>query len=113
MNYTYVSPEQLAARPLDEAAPIWLQELRKMLELEDVPARAVIDLAGHVSPAMLKRYSHIRMALKKKAVDALVDGQKRVAPEPSVPPKPPKPVQRLPVVHTDDAWDILQEASRD
>jgi hypothetical protein len=53
------------------------------------------------------------MAVKKKAVDALVDGQKRVAPEPSVPPKPPKPVQRLPAVHTDDAWDISQETLGD
>lgn len=30
------------------------------------------DIAGHVSPQMLKHYSHIRMAAKRRAVEALV-----------------------------------------
>ena len=31
----------------------------------------VMALAGHVSRAMMKRYSHIRMEAKRKAVDTL------------------------------------------
>lgn len=42
-----------------------------LLEDEDVSERTVIDLAGHVSRAMLERYSHIRMRTKREAVDAL------------------------------------------
>jgi integrase len=42
-----------------------------LLEDEGISERTVIDLAGHVSRAMLERYSHIRMRTKKEAVDAL------------------------------------------
>lgn len=45
--------------------------ITRLLEDEDVSERTVIDLAGHVSRAMLERYSHIRMRTKKEAVDAL------------------------------------------
>jgi len=42
-----------------------------LLEDESVSERTVIELAGHVSRAMLERYSHIRMRTKREAVDAL------------------------------------------
>lgn len=45
--------------------------ITKLLEDENVSERTVIELAGHVSRAMLQRYSHIRMRAKKEAVDAL------------------------------------------
>lgn len=48
-----------------------------LLEDENVSERTVIDLAGHVSRAMLDRYSHIRMKTKQDAVDALA---KKAAP---------------------------------
>lgn len=33
--------------------------------------QTIMEIAGHVSPQMLKRYSHIRMAAKRKAIDAI------------------------------------------
>ena len=30
-----------------------------------------MDIAGHVSPQMLKRYSHIRMQAKRNALEAI------------------------------------------
>jgi integrase len=45
--------------------------ITRLLEDEDVSERTVIDLAGHISRAMLERYSHIRMRTKREAVDAL------------------------------------------
>jgi integrase len=51
--------------------------------------QTIMDIAGHVSPQMLKRYSHIRMQAKRNALEAL--GQK-VA----------QPVVPKPVVQTDD-----------
>jgi hypothetical protein len=36
-----------------------------------VPESTMKALAGHMSRAMLERYSHIRMAAKREAVEAL------------------------------------------
>jgi integrase len=36
-----------------------------------VPAQTLMAIAGHVSKAMLEHYSHIRLAAKRAAVDAL------------------------------------------
>jgi hypothetical protein len=85
--------------------------ITRMLEREDVPERAVIDLAGHVSPAMLKRYSHIRMSVKKRAVDALVTPKSKLLEEPSPVVKQKKPPERLERVHEamPDALDVLWE----
>jgi integrase len=33
--------------------------------------QTIMEIAGHVSPQMLKRYSHIRMAAKRKALDSI------------------------------------------
>jgi len=33
--------------------------------------QTIMDIAGHVSPQMLKRYSHIRMAAKRTALDSI------------------------------------------
>jgi integrase len=44
--------------------------LTKMAE-EGVPESTMMALAGHLSRAMPERYSHIRMAAKRKAVDSL------------------------------------------
>lgn len=44
--------------------------LTKMAEA-GVPESTMLALAGHMSRAMLERYSHIRMAAKRQAVEAL------------------------------------------
>ena len=36
-----------------------------------VPESTMLALVGHMSRAMLERYSHIRMAAKRQAVEAL------------------------------------------
>ncbi len=36
-----------------------------------VPDRVIMDIAGHVSPRMLKRYSHIQLEAKRAAIQAL------------------------------------------
>ncbi len=36
-----------------------------------IPESTMLSLMGHMSRAMLERYSHIRMAAKREAVDAL------------------------------------------
>src|ERR1039458_1937759 len=44
--------------------------LTKMAEA-GVPESTMLALAGHMSRAMLERYSHIRMAAKREAVESL------------------------------------------
>ena len=44
--------------------------ITEMLE-NGVPEQMVMEIAGHVSLRMLKRYSHIRMSAKRSAVDCL------------------------------------------
>jgi integrase len=36
-----------------------------------VPDRVIMDIAGHVSPRMLRRYSHIQLESKRAAIQAL------------------------------------------
>jgi integrase len=36
-----------------------------------VPESTMLDMMGHVSPAMLRRYSHIRAQARKDAITAL------------------------------------------
>jgi hypothetical protein len=45
-----------------------------------------MDIAGHVSNQMLARYSHIRMAAKRKALEGIV-----AMPEPA--PQVPQPAE--------------------
>jgi integrase len=40
--------------------------------------QTIMDIAGHVSPQMLKRYSHIRMQAKRNALEAI--GQRSAQP---------------------------------
>ena len=40
-----------------------------------VPDRVIMDIAGHVSPRMLRRYSHIQLEAKRVAIQALSIGQ--------------------------------------
>ena len=42
-----------------------------------VPESTMLALMGHMSRAMLERYSHIRMAAKREAVEALTTGQRQ------------------------------------
>jgi len=42
-----------------------------LAESADVSDETIRQLAGHVSPKMLKHYSHIRMKAKRQAVDGL------------------------------------------
>ena len=41
-----------------------------------VPESTMLELLGHMSRAMLQRYSHIRMAAKREAVECLNANQK-------------------------------------
>jgi hypothetical protein len=34
----------------------------------------MLDMMGHISPAMLKRYSHIRAKARREAIAAIEDG---------------------------------------
>ena len=67
--------------------------LTKMAE-GGVPESTMLALAGHMSRAMLERYSHIRMQAKREAVRALsfpkVDSVSAEVPKdsPKVSPKP-------------------------
>ena len=54
---------------------------------EHVPERMMLDMMGHVSPAMLRRYSHIRAQSRRKAIAAL-EGQVSLG----VPKNPPKSI---------------------
>ena len=36
-----------------------------------IPEQVMLDMMGHVSQAMLKRYSHIRLEARRRAIQAL------------------------------------------
>ncbi|HXY15429.1 MAG TPA: hypothetical protein VEI26_13090 [Terriglobales bacterium] len=38
----------------------------------------IMSVAGHISPKMLERYSHVRMEAKRKAIEALAQGTRMV-----------------------------------
>jgi integrase len=44
-----------------------------------VPDRVIMDIAGHVSPRMLRRYSHIQLEAKRAAIQARSSRPKRNA----------------------------------
>ena len=46
-----------------------------------VPDRVIMDIAGHVSPRMLRRYSHIKLEAKRTAIQALSSHPKNVTSE--------------------------------
>lgn len=52
--------------------------ITKLLENGNVSERTVIEMAGHVSKAMLNRYSHIRLRAKLEAVLALEEPQQEM-----------------------------------
>jgi hypothetical protein len=39
--------------------------------------KVIMSIAGHVSRAMLSRYSHVRMEAKRRALDETAAGQRR------------------------------------
>ena len=53
-----------------------------------VPESTMLAIMGHMSRAMLERYSHIRMVAKQVAVECLSAGSKRLVSD-GVPTKPP------------------------
>jgi integrase len=55
-----------------------------------VPESTMLSIMGHMSRAMLERYSHIRMAAKREAVESL-----RVSPRKSTSDHPPKEVPKV------------------
>jgi len=52
-----------------------------------VPESTMQAIMGHMSRAMLERYSHIRMAAKREAVESL-----RLGPKPTISNQPPTKV---------------------
>ena len=46
-----------------------------------IPESTMLSLMGHMSRAMLERYSHIRMAAKREAVESLSTRPKAAKPE--------------------------------
>jgi Phage integrase family len=46
-----------------------------------VPDRVIMDIAGHVSARMLRRYSHIQLEAKRAAIGALSDRPRTTAPK--------------------------------
>src|ERR1035441_324021 len=70
--------------------------LTKMAEV-GVPESTMLALAGHMSRAMLERYSHIRMAAKREAVECLsITGHAAEKPE-VLPKETPKVADSLKV----------------
>jgi integrase len=69
---------------------------------QGVPESTMLALMGHMSRAMLERYSHIRMAAKRDAVESLTVGT-TPAPKNGVPKDSPKETKRAalrqPVIH--------------
>lgn len=47
-----------------------------------VPDRVIMDIAGHVSPRMLRRYSHIQLEAKRAAIAALSIRRKKLSLQP-------------------------------
>ena len=45
--------------------------ITKLLENAEVSEETAQSIAGHISPAMKKRYSHVRIEVRRKAVEAL------------------------------------------
>jgi len=54
--------------------------ITNLAENPNVSDRTIMDIAGHVSPKMMRRYSHIRKAARRAAFDSLAAG-KRVGSE--------------------------------
>jgi integrase len=63
-----------------------------------VPESTMLALLGHMSRAMLERYSHIRMARKREAVEALSFAPKDQTKSNGVPQESPKVEDSLPVM---------------
>ena len=38
---------------------------------DEIRDRVIMDIAGHVSPRMLRRYSHIQLEAKRTAIQAI------------------------------------------
>jgi integrase len=109
-------PAQGQKRPLDPTRPVttlktsWknvkeqagvtgrFHDIRHTLVTELCESGAgdqtIMDIAGHVSHQMLKRYSHIRMQAKRNALEAI--GQKSVQPPASKPAAQTDATDRLP-----------------
>jgi hypothetical protein len=60
----------------------------RLAENPNVSEQTITALAGHVSKRMLEHYSHIRVAAKRAAIEAL-DSRNAVA-SPQNPPQSPK-----------------------
>jgi integrase len=58
-----------------------------------VPESTMLAIMGHMSRAMLERYSHIRMAAKREAVESL-----RLGPKPAISNQPPTKVPTIEVL---------------
>lgn len=63
-----------------------------------VPETTMLALLGHMSRAMLERYSHIRMARKREAVEALSFTPKDQTKSNGVRQESPKVEDSLPVM---------------
>ena len=46
-----------------------------------VPDRVIMDIAGHLHPRMLRRYSHIQLESKRAAIQSLSNRPKITTPE--------------------------------
>ena len=45
--------------------------ITELAESDEVSEQTIMAIAGHVSPRMLRHYSHVRQEAKRKALDAL------------------------------------------
>jgi integrase len=58
------------------------------------PESTMLSLVGHMSRAMLERYSHIRMAAKREAVESLATTRPAAANSDGVPTKSPTTAEK-------------------
>jgi integrase len=71
-GWRYALNEMLAVAGLDISAYSFRHHaITKLLENPDVSEATAEAIAGHISERMKKRYSHIRMEVKRAAVEAL------------------------------------------
>jgi integrase len=99
----YVFPASVRSRPSDPKKPVgslkgawesvrakagvecrlhdWRHSFCTKLAEAGVPEITMLDIMGHVSTAMLKRYSHIRARARRDAMDAVEAHQNSIAKE--------------------------------
>jgi hypothetical protein len=66
----------VAGEPASPRVPQFLRELVTEFAEPGTGDEVIMSIAGHVSRAMLSRYSHVRMEAKRRALDEIASRQR-------------------------------------